>query len=120
MLQHFRKIFVRMTFPGSPGLVGAVICAWLTLGVAPCLMAAPVEKHDDHDCPHCETVVVAEPSCDVPADAVRSSLDEPDELPPAIPASHPVTPAGARTGLAPPGIPPPERSRLHRFCRLLE
>ncbi|HEX6930158.1 MAG TPA: hypothetical protein VF267_12955 [Gammaproteobacteria bacterium] len=117
MLQHFRRIFGR-----PPGVAGAVACAWLTLGVAPCLMAAPVESHENHDCPHCETVVVATPTCDMPADATRSSRDRPDNLAPAIPADHPVASLYARPAVdrAPPGLPPPERSRLHRFCRLLE
>ncbi|HEX7029444.1 MAG TPA: hypothetical protein VF254_02520 [Gammaproteobacteria bacterium] len=116
-MQHFRQIF-----RSSPGLACAVVCAWLTLGVAPCLAAAPVEQHDHHDCPHCETVVVEAASCDLPSDAILSSANEPDNQPAALPAGFPPAPVAVRLAIdfAPPGAPPPERSRLHRFCRLLE
>src|SRR5690606_35132977 len=119
-LQHFRRIF-----RCSPGLAGAMICAWLTLGIAPCFAASPVEYHEQHghhDCPHCETVVIDAASCDLPSDTILSSSNDTDDLPAALPAGFTPAPAVVRLaiGLAPPGAPPPERSRLHRFCRLLE
>ncbi|HEX7046464.1 MAG TPA: hypothetical protein VF275_02670 [Gammaproteobacteria bacterium] len=103
-----------------------MICAWLMLGAAPCLAAATVESHhqshDDHDCPHCETVVVKAASCELSADATLSPQNDRDPLPAVLPASYPAVSDVVPRVINPPSLDthPPERSRLHRFCRLLE
>lgn len=116
MMQKLRRMF-----RCSPaGTAGVLVSALLLLGISPCIMAAPMDHAGDHDCPHCETDIVAvAPDCEAPADAVPLPGDPDGPVLPVAPVRIEQRPAHVSIRL--PRFPAPhERSLLHRYCRLLE